>query len=280
MDNINLQYTVPITWPEEFKEYHDIIYTRLDIPEPPVLDEDKFLWWCEKSENFLRTLPSTQYMKTDKVNLKYSSAYHDNMNVRKEPFPFTMYPAMSKYKSLTDDPWVENFDKLFPDMLDYYSYFPGKRFRSLGFLKQNSNMKVWDHTDADEWIGFRFYLKNNCTNDNLYFKKFKKEYFTGNRYTTYIDTGTTKLVRDFTGLIEDEKLYVKNNTGNYAWALTSTNATHGIEARPTGEARITGMMEFWPLNEPGVLSGFKVKETIDLFERSISKYKDEVLWYS
>lgn len=279
MNNINLMHTLPINWPEEFKPYHDIIYTRLDLPEPPNLDEDKFQWWCEKSANFLRSLTGPQYIKSNGIEVKYTSAYHDNMNVRKEPFPYTMFPAMSRYKSLTDDPWVENFDKLFPDMVEYYNLFPGQKFRSLGFIKQNSNMKVWDHTDNDEWIGFRSYLKNTCSTDNLYFRKFKKEYFTGNRYTTYIDTGTEKYVRDFSEIIEDEKIYPKNNKGNYAWALTSTKATHGIDPNPERETRITGIIEFWPVTAPGVISGFKIKETIDLFERSITKFRDEVIWY-
>jgi hypothetical protein len=164
-------------------------------------------------------------------------------------------------------------------MVEYYHLFPGSKFRSLGFLKQNTGIRVWDHTDTDEWIGLRFYLKNNCNKDNLSFKKIKKEYLTNNRYTTYIDTGDSKVVRDFSGITEDEKIYVRNNNGNYAWAMTSTKATHNIDAYESTESRITGVIEYWPYDDKGIAAGFKIKETIDLFERSILKHKDDIIWY-
>lgn len=273
----NLLYTIPVSWPEEFREYHDIVYSRLDLPEPPVLDEDKFQWWCERSQNYLLTMPTTQTFV--KSNGTYTSAFHDNQNVRKETFPYSMFPVITRAKSQTDNPWVEDFNTLFPEMVHYFRMFPGAYFRSLGFIKQNTNMPVWDHTDNDEWIGFRFYMKNNCHDNRLFFKKVKPEYMTGNRYNTYMETPEGKKVRDFTNICDQSKIYPKNNIGRYAWALTSVKAAHGIDASGEDETRITAIAEFWPVDRPGIVKGFKVKETRDLLERSITKFKDEVIWY-
>lgn len=275
----NLTSTTKIQWPEVFSKYKNLIYSRLDLPEPPVVDEDKFKWWCEKSHQFLLSLPKIEPIPN--TNKKYISAYHLNELVRKTPFPYKMYPAITKAKSMTDDLWVENFNTLFPDLVDYFYMFPGYKFRSLGFIQQNANTPVWDHVDADEWLGFRFYLKNNCQTNNLYFKKIKKEYCTGERYNTYISADTDdRSLRDYSLLCENEKLYPKKNTGNYAWALTSSLAVHGIDASAKGEDRITGVMEFWPINyEDKLAAGFKIKPTIDLLERSIAKFSEEVIWY-
>lgn len=275
----NLTFTSKVEWPEVFKKYHKCIYTRLDLPEPPTVDEDKFKWWCEKSHQFL--LNSPKVIQIPNTNKQYISAYHLNELVRKTPFPYKMYPAITKAKSMTDDPWVENFNTLFPDLVDYFYMFPGYKFRSLGFIQQIPNTPIWEHVDADEWIGFRFYLKNNCEKNNLYFKKIKKEYCTGERYDTYISADTEdRCLRDYSKITEDQKIYPINNTGNYAWALSSTLAAHGIDPAKDYEERITGVMEFWPINyEDKLAAGFKIKQTLDLLERSITKFSNEVIWY-
>lgn len=276
--NINLMHQAKIRWPEEFRDFHNLIYTKFDLPNHPILDEDKFLWWSQKSEAFLKNQPVVQTFS--KVNEKYTSAYHDNLNVRKTAYPFTLWPIITKVKSETDDKYVEGFDKLFPDFLDYVAMFPGNRIRSLGFIKQNTNLAVWDHTDADEWLGFRFYFKNTVSNNRLYFKKIKPEYRNGDRYTTYIELGNgEKVVRDFEGLVEEDRIYTKNNLGNYAWGLTSANAVHGIDTVKESEDRITTIIEFWPFDDTGVVAGYKIKETRDLLERSLSKYGNEAIWY-
>jgi hypothetical protein len=266
----NLLNTIKVCRPEEFKDYHNCIYTRLDLNAPPEVDEDKFNWWKEKSNQYLMEL----------TNNRKTNGYLSNQLLRKEKFPYNMYPIVIRAESLDSDPYVCNFDKLFPDYIDYVYSFPGVKLRSLGFLEQNPQMAVWDHTDADEWLGFRFYHKNTCTTNKLHFKKVKPEYLTGERYTSYAkDTDNTYYVRDFTNVVSSEKIYPKNNLGSYSWALTSTLATHGIDANDEQEKRLTGIVEFWPTDAPGVAAGLKIKETIDLLERSISKYSDEVIWY-
>ena len=267
----NLLNTVKVKWPEEFKDYHNCVYTKLDLPKPPTIDEDKFCWWKEKSNNYLLSLSG----KGSSVN-----SYHSNQRIRNQKFPYTMYPVIMRGESLNSNPYVCEFDKLFPEYMDYYHLFPGLKFRSLGFIKQNPNMAVWDHTDYDEWLGFRFYHTNTCKDNRLYFKKIKPEYLTRERYSTYaIDEDGVEYVRDYTNIVDHTKFYPKNNLGSYTWALTSALATHGIDPSDEQEERLTGIVEFWPVDRPGIAAGFKIKETLDLLERSISKYKEEVIWY-
>lgn len=267
----------PITWPEEFRQFHDMVYSRLDLPAPPTLDEDKFEFWSAKSAEFLLSLKPGQ---TTAKGTSYTSAYHENKLIRKQAFPYTMYPIMTRATSGTDKPWVAEFDKLFPDIVDYYAMFPMANYRSLGFIRQNPGMEVWDHSDMDGWIGFRFYVQNTCRTEKLHFNKIAPEHLTRNRYRTYIvDESGKPVTRDFTKICVPERVYPKNNTGTYPWALTSSLACHGIDAIELDESRLTCIMECWPTDGPNVRSGFKVRETIDLLERSISKYPAEVIWY-
>lgn len=267
----------PISWPEEFHKYHDLVYARLDLPAPPVLDEDKFEYWSVKSAAFLQSMKPGQL--TTK-GTQYTSAYHQNQMIRKQEFPYTMYPIMSRATSGTDKPWIAEFDKLFPELVDYYALFPLANYRSLGFIKQNPGMEVWNHADMDGWIGFRFYVKNTCRTEKLHFNKIAPEHLTRNRYRTYItDVDGKSVPRDFTKICVPDPVYPKNNTGEYAWALTSALACHGIDKIELDETRLTCIMECWPVDGPNVRQGFKVKETIDLMERSISKHSDDVIWY-
>jgi len=262
------------TWHPEFSEYHKLIYTPLDLPEPPTVDWDKFTAWTEKC----RELDEEKERQT--LMASGGGRYVPASKTGKDIKDFKEYPW---YPAHAIDPstelWNAGFDKEFPELVDYIQLFPFKKFKSINFIKQKPGVDAFLHTDPDDWLGFRFYIKNTVKRNVLYFRNIKEEYATGNRYQTYEykENGTT--YRDWDKYCHPEKIYADQSMGgNHAWALTSAWAAHGIDPIYPEEERITCLM-LGSQSFTDTTAGYKTNETLDLLNRSTVKYKERQLWY-
>ena len=262
------------SWHNQFKDFHKLIYTPLDMPPPPEIDWGKFVAWTEKC----RQLDEDR----EKKNLTAAGGgqYTPASKTGKAVKDFKEYPW---YPAHAIDPstevWNAGFDKEFPELVDYISLFPFVKFKSINFIKQKTDLDVFLHTDPDDWLGFRFYIKNTVNRNALYFKKIKPEYANGNRYQTYEYKHGGTEYRDWSKYCEADKIYAEqHDLGNHAWALTSAWAAHGIDPINPNEERITCLMlGSQNINNPTL--GFKTKETLDLLTRSTEKFSNRQIWY-
>lgn len=135
------------------------------------------------------------------------------------------------------------------------------------------------HTDPDDWLGFRFYIKNTVKRNILYFRKLKEEYANGSRYRTYEYKEKSTAYRDWNQYCQQNKIYPEqSDAGNHAWALTSAWAAHGVDPILDGEERITCLM-LGSQTFDNATYGYKTNETLDLLNRSSVKYKNKQIWY-
>lgn len=258
-------------WHEEFKQHHQLIYTPLDLPNPPTIDYEKFMYWCAKSNKL--DLQREQHA----MPAKSGGTYIPASATGKKLLDYPWHPAHALDPS--SELWLQNFDKEFPDLVEYINLFPLRKLKSINFIRQRPGVEAFLHTDPDDWLGFRFYIKNNCQRDCLYFKKLKPEYANGKRYSTYEYSRDQTSYRDWNSICEDKKIYAnQKDQAEHAWALTSSWAAHGIDALKDDEERITciilGVQNF---QEPG--GGYKINDTLDLLARSENRFADRQIRY-
>lgn len=122
----------------------DILYTPLDVPDPPVVDPNLFARWASLAQPMLATTPSSQRA----------------MEVTGYRYPWTR--ALGRYR---DQGWINGFDELFPELARYtYEAFgiDAADADNVLFLQTKTafvGQGVW-HSDIDE-TGLRFYLTNS-----------------------------------------------------------------------------------------------------------------------
>lgn len=258
-------------WHNEFVNFNKLIYTPLDLPEPPTIDIEKFNVWSTESRKL--DLERENKLMAAKSGGRYIPASSTGKKILNYPWE----PAHALDPSRED--WNFEFDKWFPELVDYINLFPFRKLKSINFIKQKPGVEAFLHTDPDDWLGFRFYLQNNIKRDCLYFRKLKNNYATGKRYSTYEYDKTGTKYRNWEELCEETRLYVdQKNKEKYAWALTSAWAAHGIDPILENEERITCIiLAVQDPNNP--TAGYKTKETLDLLERSKQKFDKEQIWY-
>jgi hypothetical protein len=259
------------TWHDQFTDFHKLIYTPLDLPPPPEIDWDHFIDWSNRSKvldtqrekNNLTAVDGGRYVPASKTG----KLMHN--------YPWEPSHAIDP----STNTWNAGFDNEFPELVEYIKLFPYIKLKSVNFIRQKPGINAFLHTDPDDWIGFRFYLKNNVKKNRLYFRKIKPEYANGNRYQTYeYQSGSVKY-RNWDQYCQPERIYAnQHDLGTHAWALTCAWAAHGIDPIDEGEERITCLM----LGSQENLSktkGFNTDATLDLLNRSMIKFKDRQIWY-
>lgn len=267
------------TWDPYFEKFHNLIYTPLDLPEPPIVDDDKFEWWANKAAQEHLKISDQRVLLPDG---RYRRSLMSMWKSAVGPYAWKSSHAMKETTSETGSPWVLDFNKLFPELVEYLYLFPFVKLQSINFLHQDPNIPVALHTDPDNWIGFRFYLKNSVSKDALYFRKAKKEFLTGKRLPTYsLDKDLEPIKSTLNDICEPEKIYADQaNQGRYPWALTSSLAAHGVDTFDEREERITCVVVGKPVyGREGVIAGYRKKETLDLLERSTEKFSDKQIRY-
>ena len=234
-------------------DWRNLIFSPLDLPDPPDVDMDKFLAWHSDQK---------EYMLLHNQNRINSTKLYGG---------YCWHVSWAKWYTTynTDKPWICDFDKRFPDLVEYLELFPFKQAKSISFLNQLSGATVQPHTDPDELWGMRFYLKNK-NKDALYFSRTKE--VSDRQIRTMEDSNGNLLTekRNYLDYCKDEKLYATFPKEQCAWMLNSSRAWHGVDKNPTPTgSRITCT----------IMGEYDKDKLFELLERSTKKHKDYQIWY-
>lgn len=219
----------------------DLVFTRLDLPQVPEVDESALLEWIRDQRRAV-------------LNEK---RLHD------EGAPDARYPWRAVY-AFHRGVWDADFVRAFPSLVDYMAHFPTGEWLGICLLAQLPGESVFLHTDPDYGVGWRVYL--NHGGPRLFFRRFRERYAT--RPETWSGGGPDAMAR----LCEGEPIYVEEQ-GRFPWALTSIRAAHGVEPSP-GElgARVTILL----IPNPQAVDHEAHRA---LLRRSAEKYARTAIWY-
>jgi len=227
--------------PKVVSDCQDLIYTRLDLPQLPHVDQGAL----------------TKWMVDKNRAVMVEQALHAN-NTNSNLYPWRAVVACR------NNCWDTSFAEAFPELVSYTQLFPTTYWRQVSVLAQLPDKEVFLHTDPDVNLGWRIYLSHG--GPKLYFQKFKQRHEV--RPQTWAGGGPTAM-KD---LCEAERIYVEDK-GCYPWALTATRAAHGVSVcRHAIGARIT--MLLFP--DPKCVDESAHQELIG---RSSEKYADTAIWY-
>lgn len=153
----------------------DILYTPLDISEPPTVDCTQLVDWICK------------YQDLQKIENR-----QDGRDKLKEKYPWNIIYAKNNHA------WYKDFDKTFPELAEYcYQAFglDDDQVHSIVILHTKDEFVgqgFW-HTDGDEW-GLRFYLDTQETGEFLHLRPTKLPYDV--RSEKFILTDTVAKLQD------------------------------------------------------------------------------------
>lgn len=221
----------------------DLIYTRLDLPQPPEIDCSRFVAWI--AEKNARDTTDGQALYEKSTNKSYP------------------WLAANIIQQGEFDP---SFAKSFPEIVEYLTCFPTTKWRSIVVLSQRQNRDGFLHTDPDleMGMGWRIYLSHR--GPRLYFQKFKERL--AQRPQTW-GPGGLKAIEE---LCTPERIYV-NDSGRFAWAVTSIRAAHAVECNPDH----LGSRFVLILTPEKSCVDFKATE--DMLRNGAEKYSDTAIWY-
>jgi len=160
--------------------------------------------------------------------------------------------------------WEPTFLARFPQLRSYLEHFPTTAWRKVVLLAQLPGESVFLHTDPDHGIGWRIYLSHG--GPRIYFQKFKERM--SERPATWQSGGPQAIE----ALCQSDRHYVED-AGNFAWALTSIRAAHGVEPHHSEVgARLT--MLLFPH-----LEALDHEKHVELLTRSAAVHADSAIWW-
>lgn len=227
-------------------ELKDLLFCPLDLPTPPEIDYGDFCDWREEQREFNEKHNFTARLADGKSNYPWQVAWALWWNTWDKP-----------------NPWIADFDKRFPELVEYFKLYPFKNAKSISFLDQKESRDVYLHTDPDARWGMRFYLFNGL-GEKLYFVRAKHQL--NERLTTMKDG----VYRDLWEESQKEKLYASFPQERCAWMLNSYRAFHGIEhnPKPLGNRVATVL-----------IGDYDYPRLFELLNRSADKYKEQAIWW-
>lgn len=234
-------------------DWRNLIFSPLSLPEPPDVSTDKFISWHAEQK---------EYMLKHNQNKQNSAKLYGG---------YSWHVSWAKWWNTynTSNPWICDFDKQFPELVEYLELFPFTQAKSISFLNQLGGAEVNLHTDPDSFWGMRFYLKNK-NKDALYFSRTKNT--DDIKIRTMEDEYGNPLTekRDPLDYCKDEKIYANFPQERCAWMLNSYRAWHGVDKNPTPTgSRITC----------SIIGEYDKNKLFDLFDKSTKEYKEYQIWY-
>lgn len=230
----------------QIDQFRNLLFCPLDLPAPPEVDYHKFQEW---------------HLEQIDYNKKYNKTAQ--LADGKQEYPWNVSWAVWWNTYDKANPWICDFDKKFPELVEYLSLFPFVTPKSISFLEQKGSREVYLHSDPDYWWGMRFYLFNTL-GEKLYFVKPKEQ--VNERIPTMVDGKYNDLWEKTDGV----KHYASFPSACCPWMLNSVRAFHGVDENvgDTG-SRITAVM----------IGSYDYKKLYKLLKDSSEKYQSHAIWY-
>lgn len=192
---------LPFTPAAHAGRFDDLIFTPLDMPQPPSVDVNRLVEWMGDNK---------------KVGLYWKNHY--------ERLTGRQYPWLAR--SVFDD--LTPLAEAFPEVLDYALLYPFESVRAVIFLAQDGHQSVFPHSDSDGLTGMRFYLENRHV-EGLHFYKGKEKYDTFN--SNRLDENGNPISIGFENYFDmSERIYARFPPSSRAFMVNSARAIHAVDA--------------------------------------------------
>jgi len=185
-----------------------LIFTPLDLPDPPQVDQEKLLEYCKLWRN-------TCY---------YERRYNYLNQINEYPWEHPVQPFRPKIDiSVEELKLRELFKNEFKELSIYAARAFPFQLGAMTILIQKTDVEVVGHTDGDDEWAFRFYLWNNFQDDALWFRLPK------NPNKKIIPNTLTSDYSEYC-----DPVYVKFPKKEYLpWAFNSYKSIHGVHKGST-----------------------------------------------
>lgn len=231
----------PFTPATRFERFDDLIFTPLDMMQPPCVDIRRFVQWMSEDE---------------KTGLYWKQRYEHLTGLQ---YPWLMRSVSGDMTPLAD---------AFPEVFAYAMSFPFRRVSAVICLAQNGHQTVFPHADSDGLVGMRFYLANKNV-EGLHFFKGRERYDHFNSNGADKNGSPTRVNFD-KYFHMDNPIYARFPEGSRAFMLNSARAVHSVDANTcTLGDRIAVLVQ-------GELDRERVEA---LLEASANRYGDYAIWF-
>lgn len=270
------------------KKWSKLIFCPLDIQVPTICTE-KFLNWAEMARDTDYKL--FKYTTNKVAKYKKVMTEEEFIEDRKHNF-WQAYYALSHQtvadSSKNNSQWANEFDKIFPELVEFYYSLPIKQIKTIGFLLQKkdiySPLASSFHVDGPEIFGFRIFLNSKPNGFSMRrLQSNKINFLSGsinfNKDESFYTKGGTPTAENLNYDVVDRKeIYPNFPNNNCACVLTNFSACHAAyEDLGTGnETKITTLIMSDHKNSQDSYDYVKFDQ---LLEQSVNKYKDFVIWH-
>lgn len=223
-------------------KFDDLIFTPLDLPQPPKIDAEQFVEWMKSDERKTGLFPKERY---------------ERLTGRKYPWLL---------RAVTSD--LSPLQAAYPEILEYAETYPFKTVKAVIFLAQDGYQPIFPHSDSDGLVGMRFYLENRHV-EGLHFYKGLAPYDSFN--SAQFDENGNPIPVQFEKYFDMEKaIYARFPEDSRSFMLNSARAIHGIDANTCklGD-RIAVLVQ-------GELDS---KRFETLMNKSLERFKDYAIWF-
>jgi hypothetical protein len=226
------------------EHYRDLVFSPLDLPDPPAIDAAALIAWMEWAR------PRALQRGLNRPERGYEARTGKR------------YPWLMTTLRFTDPGATEeSFEREFPTVVDFTRLFPLNGLRLLVLLAQRERAAVHLHSDSDGAFGFRFYL-TNAHREGLYFCMARPGVGELPRYAD-----------DWAPFLDLERRhYVRWPAANTPYCLNSARAAHAVDANACalGERIACLAMPEHGLDEERLLV---------LLEASTARYRAYQIWH-
>lgn len=253
----------------------------LDIDVPCVNVESLRKWEQEYSYEAYKLTTQTLL----KLNLyERIQSYEDFREYEKEAFWSSSY-FKHRYTEHNETPWIGEFDKKFPDLVDFFDKFCIRRLNTIGMLTQNKFENSAScsplHVDEAQGFGIRVYLN---ADNGMYFHSVREEKLgssdlifgipeevNGKTQAKLYDSGKTVPNTD---MVYDKEQRISTPKSNFPFFLNNYSAGHAVDQK-TNNDKIVMVLMSGKKNE----HAFHWDDLDKLVSRSIKKYPEYCVWH-
>jgi hypothetical protein len=224
-----------------FRRFDDLIFTPLDMPQPPSVDVEQLIRWMSQDQ---------------KMGTYWKERYERLTGLE---YPWLM-------RSVSGD--LTPLAKAFPEVFAYAMSYPFRKVSTIILLAQNGHQTVLPHADSDGLAGMRFYLANKNV-EGLHFYKGRERYDKFDSNGADKDGVPTRV--NFNQYFHmDKRIYARFPQDSRAFMLNSARAVHSVDANTcTLGDRIAVLVQ-----------GELDQDRLDaLLEASTKRYGDYAIWY-